>query len=263
MTKSTLAYTTRGDRNKPPILFLHGLLGAGEEWDSLTTQIEDSYYCIQIDLPGHGNSKNCQPELYAMPACAEAVVGVLDSLQLPVSGLCGYSMGGRLAYYLLTHFADRCHRVLIESASPGLRTRAERTERVTHDEELARRLERDGIGPFLIYWYRQPLFASLAQNHDLLKAVTARRLQNDPQLAARSLRLMGTGTMPDLRPFLEKNTLPLLLVTGDQDSKFTQLAKEIVDLCPAASHRILRDCGHNVHLERPQEFLQLLTSFFA
>ena len=245
------------------MVFLHGLLGSGEEWNELASSLEDRFFCIQIDLPGHGASAGCSEALYPMPACAQAVITTLDELSITTAGLCGYSMGGRLAFFLLTHFADRFCKVVIESATPGLRTDKEREERIAHDETLAAQLERDGIGPFLIYWYRQPLFASLARDQELIKKVTARRLNNDPHAAARSLRTMGTGAMPDLWPLLKSVTTPLLLVTGDLDDKFTALAREIIDLCPTATHRILIDCGHNGHIEKPHEFHELLISFFA
>ena len=262
MKTAMLGYTTVGSADKPPVVFLHGLLGAGDEWDEQTRSLGDSRYCVRIDLPGHGKSRDCALDLYPMPACAEAVIELLDSLEISTAGLCGYSMGGRLACYLATHFGERFDRVLIESASPGLRSEQERTERTAHDEELALRLERDGIGPFLVHWYRQPLFASLTRNPELVRSVTARRLDNNPRSAARSLRFMGTGTMPDLRPRLSKLDIPMMLVTGELDVKFTSLAGEIADLCPTATHRILKDCGHNVHLERPHEFLEVLKEFF-
>lgn len=257
-----LAYTTKGDRNNPAIVFLHGLLGSAAEWDEITAHLVPTHFCLQIDLPGHGGSALCRQDIFPMPACADAVIELLEELAIERAGLCGYSMGGRLAFYLLAHFPGRFARALIESASPGLRTEQERQERLRHDAELARMLERDGIGPFLVHWYRQPLFASLAERPDVIKAVTERRLANDPETAARSLRIMGTGNMPDLRPHLTQLTVPLLLVTGAFDQKFTALAQEIIDLCPVATHRILPSCGHNAHLEQPREYVQTLTAFF-
>lgn len=257
-----LHITALGDSAQPAILFLHGFLGRGDDWTEIAADLSD-HHCLLVDLPGHGRSVTCPQELYPMPACAEAIVAELDYRKIDRAALCAYSMGGRLAFYLLTHFPDRFTRALIESSTAGLRTEIERGDRRAHNESLAQRLEHDGIGPFLVFWYRQPLFASLASDQQRLKKLVNGRLDNDPAAMARSLREMGTGRMPNLWPELSQITHPLYLVTGEADEKFCAIAREIVDLCPSAEHHILRGCGHTVHVEASAAFSELAVQFFS
>lgn len=53
----------------------------------------------------------------------------------------------------------------------------------------------------------------------------------------------------------------VLLITGKLDSKFTNLAQKANRLLPNSKIKIVDDCGHNVHLEKPEEFLKLLNWF--
>jgi pimeloyl-ACP methyl ester carboxylesterase len=52
------------------------------------------------------------------------------------------------------------------------------------------------------------------------------------------------------------------LITGEHDAKFTALAQEIIGLCPKATHCILKESGHNAHIEQPHAFVQTLKAFF-
>ncbi|MCP5062206.1 MAG: 2-succinyl-6-hydroxy-2,4-cyclohexadiene-1-carboxylate synthase, partial [Ignavibacteriae bacterium] len=49
--------------------------------------------------------------------------------------------------------------------------------------------------------------------------------------------------------------------TGRLDSKFTEIAIEANSLLPNSHHSIVGDAGHNVHLEKPEEFLKFLNMF--
>jgi pimeloyl-ACP methyl ester carboxylesterase len=134
--------TTDGDPAHPAVLFLHGFMGRREDWKPVVAALAEEYYCICPDLPGHG--KNCLPGSGAGWEMAEAASGLmllLNKYQIERCALVGYSMGGRLALYLAATYPKRFTRVVLESASPGLRTEEERAPRRQHDDNLA-----DNIG---------------------------------------------------------------------------------------------------------------------
>jgi pimeloyl-ACP methyl ester carboxylesterase len=91
----------------------------------------------------------------------------------------GYSMGGRLALYLALRHPERCSRLFLESASPGIDA-TEREARRRSNEEKVLRLESGNLASFLDDWYRQPLFASLTRREGLLQKTIGARLHNDP-----------------------------------------------------------------------------------
>jgi pimeloyl-ACP methyl ester carboxylesterase len=52
--------------------------------------------------------------------------------------------------------------------------------------------------------------------------------------------------------------VPVTLVAGERDAKFTQLAREMAAAIPAATLAIVPDAGHAIHLEAPARIAELL-----
>ena len=71
---------------------------------------------------------------HLLPEIAEAIVSGLDARGVKQCGLVGYSMGGRLALYLAGRHPRRFSCLVLESASPGLRTQEDRQKRQKQDE---------------------------------------------------------------------------------------------------------------------------------
>ncbi len=55
--------------------------------------------------------------------------------------------------------------------------------------------------------------------------------------------------------------IPTLLITGEEDKKFTSINTEMVKLIPGAKHVVVENAGHNVHLEKPEVFVNLIKEF--
>ncbi len=124
------SYYLQGSKKLPPILFFHGFMGNKDVFADTISLLSDQFYCLAIDLPGHGNTIiKGGDECYQMDNTALALVEWLDKLTIDQCFLVGYSMGGRLALYLACFFPERFPKVVLESSSPGLKTRREREER--------------------------------------------------------------------------------------------------------------------------------------
>ena len=254
-------FVSRGSPQNPPVLFLHGFLGSGQEWLPILEKLVSQFYGVAIDLPGYGTTVvEGGEDCYAMPQVAAGLADWVEHFFSSPPVVCGYSMGGRLALYLLVFYPHLFTAGILESASPGLRTAAERAARRQRDNQLAQQLEHLSLTEFLKFWYRQPLFASL-KNHPRMESLFRSRLQNNPQELAKSLRRMGTGQQPSLWPHLKKLKKPLLLLAGALDSKFCLILNEMKLLLPQGELRIVEECGHNIHFEKPEEFVNILHSY--
>lgn len=253
-------YTAIGRSNNPPILFLHGFMGNSHEFNQVMTLLADRFYCLAVDLPGHGKTQVIADQAYRIEPTANGLIQFLDALNIQSCHLAGYSMGGRIGLYLTLHFPAYFRQVVLESASPGLKTESERIQRLQQDLNLAQALEAD-FSTFLSRWYHHPLFASLQTRSDFAEIVQS-RLQNDPANLAQSLRQLSTGRQPSLWQKLKQNQVPLLLLVGELDSKFVRINTEMVELCELATLKVIDQCGHNIHLENPDVFAQQIRSFF-
>ncbi|MEK4028380.1 2-succinyl-6-hydroxy-2,4-cyclohexadiene-1-carboxylate synthase [Pseudobacillus sp. FSL P4-0506] len=248
-----------------PLLLLHGFTGSSETWKETITHLKRDYTCIAVDIIGHGKS-SCplEKEAYSIELAAEDMKALMKELGHPRFHVMGYSMGGRLALTLAVLFPKSVQSLLLESASPGLKTPEERQARERSDEALAERIEREGIESFVDYWQRLPLFAT--QNNLpqwKQQAIYQQRLRNSVIGLSRSLRGMGTGSQPSWWEVLPMLSMPVLLVTGTEDVKFTKIASEMAQLLPSAIWKEIKGAGHAIHVEDSEKFGTIIKEFLS
>ena len=247
-----------GNPAAPCLLFLHGFMGSVQDWTLAFESLSQSYYCLGLDLPGHGQNP--------LSACSFAetwgqIQAVLQRLEISKFTLIGYSLGGRLALAILYQLVSdqgtnpNCLEALIlESSGLGLTSPEERRRRILVDHERARRLETEDFEFFLEHWYSQPLFGQLKESAaypDLIQ----RRLAQNPRALADVLRTSGAGLDPDYRQVLSAYPGPVLYLAGSEDQKYALLAQHLPqELNPKSSQlscSILAG-GHNLHAECPR-----------
>ncbi|MGF1514327.1 MAG: 2-succinyl-6-hydroxy-2,4-cyclohexadiene-1-carboxylate synthase [Elainellaceae cyanobacterium] len=242
-------YRQRG--SGPVILFLHGFMGHDRDFDAVVECLQHRYTCLTLDLPDHGQTR-LAADTYTMSTVADSLLDWLTQVTDQPCTLLGYSMGGRLALYLALTAPERFSHLVLESASPGLKTKAERQARIALDEARAQQIQQD-FDDFLQRWYQAPMFRNLAQQPEF-EAMLQRRRQNCPKALGRSLRCLGTGQQPNLWPHLHKLTMPTLLITGEQDKKFCAINAEMAQQIPNAERIIVSGCGHTVHTENSDRY---------
>ncbi len=258
-----LHYYTAGDPAQPCIIFLHGFLGSGLDWQEVIKNLSVDYYCIAPDLPGHGGTKiDGNSDLYTMEYFASIFVKYLKNTGIFASHLTGYSMGGRFALFLSVHFRNLWQKVILESASPGLKTKKKRMERIRNDEQLANRLEQIPLGDFLRDWYGQSIFDSLRKNVKYPSLISGKMLNNPRELAI-ALRMMSTGNQPSLWKEWKSIDGPILLLAGEFDRKFCEIMSEMKQTNPNAELQIVKSSGHNMHFEKPSIFQAHIYNFLT
>ncbi len=259
-----LRHVAAGDAGRQAVVFLHGFMGSSADWRKVVTALQGRHRCIAVDLPGHGASTGLPPGAYTIEEAARSLLGLLDDLGVERPVISGYSMGGRLALYLALRHPDRCAGLFLESASPGMEDAGERAARRAADEQRAIRLEGGDLEGFLRDWYREPLFAPLSRDEDLLRRTIRDRRRNDPAELAKSLRGMGTGSQPPLWGELPRLLrVPALTVAGNLDGKFVGISRRMASLNPSIRVDVVPGAGHNVHAEAPKMYLSSLEGFLS
>lgn len=251
-------YTLTGDRALPPLVLLHGWMGSSEDFVGAIELLRSRFYCIAIDLPGHGRTEVIGGDLgYDFITTATGMMRLLDSLNIERAAIAGYSFGGRLALYLALEFPDRFNRVRLESTSPGLPTVAEREARIINDDRIIDRLATDEFPTFVNNWYRQPIFIGIDKHPDF-PALIQRRLNNQPSNLAQSLKYAGLGRQPYLVDRLRAYNRPILIIVGERDPKFVSIAQTLDRDCACISVKIVPNCSHNVHFQMPRSWSQFI-----
>lgn len=253
-----------GKQEQCKLVLLHGFTGSAVGWGKLLENLAlPGIQVIAIDMLGHGQSDAPQdPQRYTMEHCQTDLLAVLGKLGVSNGDaiLLGYSMGGRVA--LSSAFSGFFRALILESASPGLADPIEREQRRISDMQLATKIERDGVASFVEHWENLPLFASQSSLPDKdRQELHTQRLNNRTLGLANSLRGLGTGTQPALHDRLATLDIPILLIAGELDSKFCEIARSMDHQFPQSQLHIVPGVGHTVHLEQPEIFVSLVTQF--
>src|SRR4051812_13407149 len=94
------------------LVLLHGFTQTGRSWGPVLAALRSRYRCFAPDLPGHGDAAGRRPVSF------DAVAAYVGALKPATFGLCGYSMGGRLALDVALRMPARVQRLTLVGASP-------------------------------------------------------------------------------------------------------------------------------------------------
>lgn len=252
-----------GQDHLPVIVFLHGFTGTVATWDEVMTELEGRYRMVAIDLIGHGKTASpSEVSRYAMTEQLADLEALCTELKLMDFILVGYSMGGRIALAFTEKYPNRVKVLILESASPGLKTEEARTLRIAADLKLANRIQTEGIERFVDFWEEIPLFRS-QKNLSVEKnaKVRAERLSQSETGLANSLKGIGTGSQPSYWAHIEKMMLPVLLLTGEIDEKFVAISREMRNMFPNALHETIKNVGHAIHVEKSTLFATMVEEY--
>ncbi len=243
---------------RPHLLFIHGFLGSGDDWNTFRDALSGEYHSSSIDLD---QWSPC--EEYSLEFIAEQIAQSLDE-DAGGTIVIGYSMGARVALSLALRNPELLRALILESPSAGIAEESERQQRAEKDARLAAMIREEGMESFLERWYSIPLFESLRRKPLKLAALKEKiLLRQQQEQAAYMLEKLSPGRAPNYWPELFKLQLPTLLIAGELDTKFSDSAREMAEVLPQATLKIIKDTGHNIHLEKPEVFLETIRQFLA
>ena len=249
----------------PAIVLLHGFTGSSRGWGEFGRILQQQFTTVAPDIVGHGHSDSPGDlDQYRMPQVVDDLVEAVRLAGWPRATWLGYSMGGRTALHVAAAHPEAVERLVIVGGSPGLATPEERAARVSADEALASRIETEGVPAFVDYWENIPLFASQRRlPAEQRAAIRAGRLACDPVGLANSLRGMGTGAQEPLFSRLGELRLPVLLLAGSEDEKFSAIARDMAKVIPNAAVEIVPNAGHAAHIDQPEACARPVLAFLS
>lgn len=249
MTAQRLATTVTG--SGPRLTFVHGFTQTARSWAPIAAAFAPDHQVVCVDAPGHGGSARVDTDLTVGADVLAATAGRGTYI--------GYSMGARLCLHVALTRPAAVDRLVLVSATAGIEDPRHRAARRASDDALAAQIEAMGVERFVDRWLALPLFATLADE----AAGRAERLTNTVAGLASSLRRAGTGTQEPLWDRLARLTMPVLVVTGSLDTKFTALGRRLAASVPGSTLRVVEGAGHTVHLEQPAVFVEIVRSWLA
>jgi len=230
-----------------PLLFLHGASGAPAILPFME-KLAQHFEVLVPEHPGYGLSDE--------PAWLDNIHDVayfyLDFLQYLGIGkaiLIGNSLGGWIAMEMAVRDTSRIKAlVLVSPAGISAPDVQPADTFLMSPEELARHLFHDP--KFVAARLAEPLTPesidiSLKNRH------TTARLAWEPRFHD-----------PHLPKWLRRIDVPVQIIWGERDRILpVGFSNELKRLIPASRLHVMRDAGHLPHVEKPQEFCDLVTGF--
>jgi pimeloyl-ACP methyl ester carboxylesterase len=103
-------------RGQPPLVLLHGLLGAARNFGTLQRRLAATRRVVALDLRNHGASPHAAGMDYAtMAADVGETLGALGALP---AAMMGHSMGGKVAMRLALDTPAAVERLLVSDIAP-------------------------------------------------------------------------------------------------------------------------------------------------
>jgi 2-succinyl-6-hydroxy-2,4-cyclohexadiene-1-carboxylate synthase len=241
------------------LVLAHGFTQTSRVWGSIDADLARDHQVVVVDMPGHGASSEVASTLVDGALLLAEVGGRAHYL--------GYSMGARFCLHVALARPELVDSLVLISGTAGIEDPGERRARHRSDVALADRLDPDRqsgepvpIEAFLRDWMANPMFEGVtleAGGLEQRKANTGRGL-------ASSLRLAGTGSQLPLWNLLPRLEMPVLVVTGGNDEKFSALGRRMVEAIGSnATLAEVPGTGHAPHLQRPDVVAGLVRAHVA
>jgi 2-succinyl-6-hydroxy-2,4-cyclohexadiene-1-carboxylate synthase len=245
------------------IVLLHGFFQDSRAFETIKKDlVKLGFEVFTPDLLGFGLHKNTTKEAFETQYQVTWLVDYIRSLQKTNLFICGYSMGARLVLQAMKDLQNLVSGFIIESGTNGIESESEREVRKINDRRLAN-LARTNFKEFQNYWMNHPTLnpVQVICFDDILRLKIIQSEQN-PESVALSLEQFGTAAMPFLdKTYFEPLQKPVLFIAGDKDTKFAKKAIELETYNSEFQSKLIENCGHRVHLEKPNVYVDEVVVF--
>jgi esterase len=251
------------------LLFLHGILGTGNNWRGFARQIVERHphigACL-VDLRLHGLSQQLPPP-HTLEACARDLFAVCEQLPGSLVGISGHSFGGKVALLFASMWTQSQSSTLplvwILDSTPSDRPDASGSEMVQRvlehlysltfpmvsKQEFVERTQESGFDRGIAQWLAMNLVAREDGYHLRLDLPGIEALLLD-YLHQNLWSLVGTLATPCLHFVIGERSS----VWSSEDKAYLKEQQSKLDYLQSS---ILPDSGHWVHMDNPKALLAL------
>jgi len=235
-----------------PLVLVHGYLGSSEMWCLQRDYLSKFFRIISPALPGFGESHEAE-SLDSINDMANFVINIIDEKKIDKFNLLGHSMGGMIVQEIAKLAGDRINK-LICFATGSIGEIPGRFEPIN---ETRKRLKKEGAK---ISFSRVPKKWFIKGDKDKNYYLCANAVKN-VSLETADNALIAMKNWSGIKN-LQNIKNETLIVWGDKDTSYNfdqvdTLNKNIKN----SRLEIFKNCSHNVHLEKSNEFNILVEKF--
>jgi pimeloyl-ACP methyl ester carboxylesterase len=247
-----LSYSVYRNKNAEKwVTFIHGAGGSSSIWFRQIRAFKNDFNILLIDLRGHGNSKSTTNENskqnYTFKVITNDIIEVLAHLDIKKSHFIGISLGT----ILIRDLAERNPELVLSMVMGGAILKLNMRSKLLM-----------GFGNFfksvVPYIVLYKLFAFIImpkKNHRESRLLFVKEAKKLYQKEFIRWYKLTSELSPLLRLYrLNDIKIPTLYVMGEQDHLFLPSIKKIITGHAKAELHVIKNCGHVVNVEQPDEF---------
>jgi 3-oxoadipate enol-lactonase len=242
-----------GPADGPALLLSNSLSSDLSMWDDQVPHWAEQFRVIRYDARGHGDSV-VSPGPYTMDRLGRDALAVLDHVGVARVHVCGLSMGGMVAMWLLTHAPERVERAVLANTAPymGSASLWDGRMALARDAGMAASVE-----PTVQRWFPAAFHAANPVAIDRMRAMI-RRVPLEGYLGCcAAIRDM------DQREAIRAVQTPTLVLIGANDTATTPADGALIHAAIASSRTVTLDAGHLSNIEQPAGFTAAVGDFLG
>lgn len=240
------------DPSLPVVVLVHGAGADHTLWRGQTRYLaHHGFSVLAVDLPGHGRSGGEAGR--TIEDRSEAVVALLDALDIPSAGLVGHSMGSLAALDVAGRYPDRVDSLVLVATSPVMAVHPELLGSARAGDERSLELSRAWLHGRHTGGDPEPGTWRAGADWRITEAVGLDTYADDFE-ACKSWEAAGHRAAAV--------DCPTLVVSGSRDRMTTEAGGEVMARMLDTDHVVL-DVGHVIPTEAPWELTQLLVDFLS
>jgi len=235
-----------------PLVLVHGFLGSSDMWKPQINYFNKNYRVLAPALPGFGKSskvKSCN----TIECMARTIIDSLKSKKIEEFNLLGHSMGGMVAQEMVKLSGKKILKLICYGTGPT----GNIPGRFETIDESREKLKINGLEN-TAYRIAKTWFIEEDKAKYFYLCEQAGK-QTSIEAADNGLVAMKNWSgISNLKKIKNKT----LIIWGDQDKAYNYSQVETLNNnIPKSDLKIIKDCSHNVHLEKPEEFNKTITKF--
>lgn len=245
-----------------PVVFLHGFLFDGRQFEAQVAALQNHYRCITMDWPGQGRSGRPKGG-YTTDRLTTYAEAFIEQLNCGPVHLAGLSMGGFAAMRVAARRPDLLRSLILLNSSARPHARAKFPKQLA----LAGVARVAGIQLSPIVsgvegeMYGDAFRADPARE-DVRRKWRRRWAEADRHAMVQTL--LGFMGRPDFRAQLAAVTVPALVIAGEDDHSLpVPQSLEIHEGIRGSRLEIVPRAGHSSPIEAPEAVSELLVDFLA
>lgn len=248
--------TEKGDN---ALLLIHGLTGNKATMYPIRDMFKDDYRVITVDTRGHGEST--RPKQYTIDDHAADIHEIIRELNLEKADILGYSMGSYIALRTAEAGCDDINHLVLVCTKPNGKTSSvarllkEADLDITQvtQEEMMQVIMKASVAPQSL----EKIASGELDVEGLLKGDESQELSEEEK-TAEDASLANFDNSNDY----DKVTCKTLVIGCEYDGiNPPELGREVADEIPDAQFKLIKDAGHLVIVERPDEFKRIICDF--